>query len=499
MSLPSGYKRLEYIKSTGKQYIDTGFKPTLNTKVEFKISSSSAQPNTYPQLFGSQQLSNGTNRFGITSDWTAKTGSTGMAASTVVRDIPREGSLEYNKYVLDGVTYTATGSWTPANASLYLFSNNSADGVYDGKVTLRSAAKFYYFKMYDSGTLVRDFVPAKRNSDSVVGLYDLVSNTFYGNTGTGTFTAGPEVGAATPENFRLSSSTETTATLAWSAVDGATGYKLYRDGILIATLTDTRYTDTIQPFTSYIYTLTAYNDNGESDPATISVQVIIPPGAPSNFRASFASVAAISLAWDAVTGAESYQLSRDGVVIYTGEYPSYTDIGLTAETAYTYTLSAVNTAGSSAGTTLEAATTQLILVTDRTAADVNAGNAKGTYTAEDLNRVGAAMNYVADRLKAAGYDPHISPKMDWKNEDWVDQAAQAVYLGDLAELRKQFTMLKSTPEVPPRILATGINTNDGLTHTWANDIERILEDVDALLTNISAAWFFSGDLFSGEV
>lgn len=139
------------------------------------------------------------------------------------------------------------------------------------------------------------------------------------------------------------------------------------------------------------------------------------------------------------------------------------------------------------------------LVTDRTLSDVLAENAKGTYNASDLNRVGATMNYVAGRLRAAGYDPHISPKTDWKNNDWADPAAQAVYLGDLAELRKQFAMMKSTPEVPPRILATGINTNDGLTHTWANDIERILEDVDALLTNISAAWFFSGDLFSGEV
>lgn len=141
----------------------------------------------------------------------------------------------------------------------------------------------------------------------------------------------------------------------------------------------------------------------------------------------------------------------------------------------------------------------LHLVTDRTQADVNAGNDKGTYNASDLNRVGAAMNYVADRLRAAGYDPHINPKTDWKDEDWVDQAAQAVYLGDLAELRKQFSMMKSTPEVPPRILATGINTNDGLTYTWANNIEKILEDVDYLLTQSMQSRFFSGDLFSGEV
>lgn len=139
------------------------------------------------------------------------------------------------------------------------------------------------------------------------------------------------------------------------------------------------------------------------------------------------------------------------------------------------------------------------LITDRTQADADARNDKGTYNASDLNRVGAAMNYVADRLRAAGYDPHISPKTDWKDEDWVDQAAQAVYLGDLAELRKQFSVMKSTPEVPPRILATGINTNDGLTHTWANNIEKILEDVDYLLTKSMQSRFFSGDLFSGEV
>lgn len=139
------------------------------------------------------------------------------------------------------------------------------------------------------------------------------------------------------------------------------------------------------------------------------------------------------------------------------------------------------------------------LVIDRTAADVNAGNDKGNYKASDLNRVGAAMNYVAARLREQGYDPHISPKTDWKDDDWVDPAAQAVYLGDLSELRKQFTMLKSTPEVPPRILATAINSNDGLTYTWANDIEQILVDIDALLTNIAAGWLYSGEIYSGEV
>lgn len=143
--------------------------------------------------------------------------------------------------------------------------------------------------------------------------------------------------------------------------------------------------------------------------------------------------------------------------------------------------------------------TKVPLVTDRTLSDVHDTNQKGTYNASDLNRVGAAMNYVAYWLKKAGYDPHISPKTDWQDGEWVTPESQAVYLGDLAELRRQFSMMSTTPEVPPRILATGINTNDGLTHTWANNIEKILEDVDYLLTKSMQSRFFSGDLFSGEV
>ena len=141
----------------------------------------------------------------------------------------------------------------------------------------------------------------------------------------------------------------------------------------------------------------------------------------------------------------------------------------------------------------------LHLITDRTKADVINGTEKGSYNASDLNRVGAAMNYVADRLREVGYDPHINPKTDWKDGDWVTPAAQAVYLGDLAELRKQFTMLQSTPRVPPRMLATTINSGDGLTYGWANDIEQILMDIDVLLTNIAAGWLYSGEIYSGEV
>ena len=131
------------------------------------------------------------------------------------------------------------------------------------------------------------------------------------------------------------------------------------------------------------------------------------------------------------------------------------------------------------------------LITDRTQADVDARNEKGTYGAGDLNRVGAAMNYVSERLKEAGYDPHISPKTGWEDDEWVDPAAQTVYLGYLAELRSQFAMMQTTPPVPPDM--------EKLTYQEANDIEQILTDIDRLITNMTFSWMYSGDIYSGEV
>ena len=49
----------------------------------------------------------------------------------------------------------------------------------------------YHYKLYENDVLVRDFVPARRDTDGAIGVYDKVTNTFLGNSGTGTFIAGP--------------------------------------------------------------------------------------------------------------------------------------------------------------------------------------------------------------------------------------------------------------------------------------------------------------------
>lgn len=116
---------------------------------------------------------------------------------------------------------------------------------------------------------------------------------------------------------------------------------------------------------------------------------------------------------------------------------------------------------------------------------------KGTYGAADLNRVGEALIYIAERFNAAGYTVEVSPRTDWSSADWVTPSVANQLLRDLKLLRSQFSQEVSTPSVPDDM--------EELTYTEANAIEQILAAVDHLLSNIMAAWYSSGDLYCGEV
>ena len=65
--------------------------------------------------------------------------------------------------------------------------------IFRNYTSTQANIRLYSFKLYDNLTLVRDFIPAKRNSDNVIGLYDKLNNKFYINSGTGTFLPGKEI------------------------------------------------------------------------------------------------------------------------------------------------------------------------------------------------------------------------------------------------------------------------------------------------------------------
>lgn len=98
--------------------------------------------------------------------------------------------IDANKNILtvDATSTTATADTISTTYPLYLLASNNA-GTAEGL----ASAYLYSCQIYDNNTLVRDFIPARRNSDGAIGLLDQANNVFYANAGTGTFTAGPEI------------------------------------------------------------------------------------------------------------------------------------------------------------------------------------------------------------------------------------------------------------------------------------------------------------------
>lgn len=189
MALPSGYTQLEYIQSSGTQYIDTGFKPNQDTRVVVKAKYT--QPSTATYLFGADAGSGKAGfSFGSANGNLRQFYNTTSTYFDSGLSFTEPITIDANKNVCSiDSSYTVTGTYATFNPgySMYLFAANRAGSVY-GICT----ATVYSCKIYDNGTLVRDLVPAK-NSSGAAGLYDTVHNIFYANAGSGVIVAGPEV------------------------------------------------------------------------------------------------------------------------------------------------------------------------------------------------------------------------------------------------------------------------------------------------------------------
>ena len=193
--LPSGYTQVDYIESSGTQYIDTGFIPNQDTSVYAKISTLTVSPTGNKTIFGSR-VSSISGHFGITigaTQWFTGYGTnqinTGLiATSNTQYEIKKEKgvlTLNSNQYIQTSNDFTSPGN-------MYIFAMNQ-----NNKAIAFAPIQLYYFKIYNDTTLVHDFIPCYRNSDNEAGLYDLVNNVFYANQGTGEFTYGTKI---EPEN-----------------------------------------------------------------------------------------------------------------------------------------------------------------------------------------------------------------------------------------------------------------------------------------------------------
>lgn len=193
-NLPGEYQRLEYIESTGTQYIDTGMK--LNQDSTLEINLEITEVGDY-NVFGSRSSAS-ENNFGIIFsktydqvdlDFGDYTKNRLLLSYNIDRKIYKMSNkqLQAGDITQDVIDYIDFS--TPENAYIFNMSGNYP--------TVNNPAKMrlFYCKILDKDALVRNYIPCKRISDGVVGLYDIVNNVFYKNADTSSdnFIAGPEV------------------------------------------------------------------------------------------------------------------------------------------------------------------------------------------------------------------------------------------------------------------------------------------------------------------
>ena len=184
MSLPSGYKKLEYIQSTGTQYIDTLVNIEANKPITLRVVCDCSFNNAGVGNGVGTTISgnifyfgtyNGSYCYGLGK----VDGETSVAADTErrIHDLDAVGK----KLTISGKLSLTGLSFATPTASRTFWLPQWGQGI-----------KLYSCQIYDNGTLVRDFVPCQ-TTDGTIGLWDDVNSVFYGNAGTGTFTAGPEI------------------------------------------------------------------------------------------------------------------------------------------------------------------------------------------------------------------------------------------------------------------------------------------------------------------
>lgn len=187
MSLPGGYTELEYIQSSGTQYLDSGVTFEKTDTVEFEILWTVTPPNAGTYVCGNyyMQVGMGTSGYGIYAASNTK------AYGTKDRMRVTFASVQETLLVNDAQVFTH--DWSGQNLS------NVKLGILklgmEGNAWYSSApisAKIYSCTIKKGGALVRNFIPCK-NASGVIGLWDDVNSAFHQNAGSGVFTAGPEV------------------------------------------------------------------------------------------------------------------------------------------------------------------------------------------------------------------------------------------------------------------------------------------------------------------
>ena len=202
-TLPNEYQPIEYVETTGNQFMDTGLILSNLSQIEIVVKPFAATTNDWQCLFGAAagNSTSITNDFSIYMHRSYSSNTPyidthygtydGYVPFVYDPDTIYTIRTRYNITYLDGVAkYSITPSTFSTPYTAYIGRLHKSSG---GWGTFKGTGKFYSVKIWESRTLVGYFIPCKRISDDEPGMYDLMSNTFCPNIGTDVLGVGPNI------------------------------------------------------------------------------------------------------------------------------------------------------------------------------------------------------------------------------------------------------------------------------------------------------------------
>lgn len=208
--LPVGYQALGYIDMNGG-YIDTLISFDSSTdeiQYDFNLEIPGTGTVANRRIFGAASGDNGYDlansagslysRHNWESNYFASAGSNQAVLSDVSRLDSNTFKMVLNRTNNAMAVYVNSSLNANINVTQGTYTTNT---VYIGTCHLDSGAatnicpyqRYQYFRITKDGVLAGDFRPAKRLADGVIGFFDVVSNTFFTNLGSGTFTGGGSI------------------------------------------------------------------------------------------------------------------------------------------------------------------------------------------------------------------------------------------------------------------------------------------------------------------
>lgn len=194
--VPDGYRKVEYLESSGTQYIDSGVEAKYSVGIHTKFQCLSvvnaaicgAIENITTGYNNRHHLSPYSNQIGY---WYTKNSNVNTPNIKNSVDVTAVNTLYFNPATGVYKVNNSTGSFTTLQGTVGGGSNYGIFGRLSSSLDMQSRpARIYWFIMMDNNIVVRHLIPVIRTSDSKPGMYDLVNDVFYTNAGTGEFTWG---------------------------------------------------------------------------------------------------------------------------------------------------------------------------------------------------------------------------------------------------------------------------------------------------------------------